>query len=262
MNSFPSAARDLADGIRRLDIWMGLAWLDLKLRYRRTLVGPFWLPLSSVVTVAIMGFVYAKLLNQPVATFFPYLACGLALWSLISSFINDAPSVFIGAAHVAHQTPLPFSLYVLRRVANAVIQFVHTSVSFWVVALWFHVPFGWGAFMVLPGVLMLSVFGFWVTLALGTICLRYRDLAQVVGVATQLIFLITPIFWKVEILTDQRWLATCNPIFHLLEICRAPMLGSPIPWNSWMAACVINAVGCLFAFIVFARCRRRLAYWM
>jgi lipopolysaccharide transport system permease protein len=110
--------------------------------------------------------------------------------------------------------------------------------------------------------MMLSVFGFWVTLASGTICLRYRDLAQVVAVATQMTFLVTPIFWKVQILADQQWLATCNPIFHLLEICRAPMLGKSIPWSSWGAVTVLNVAGCLIAFAVFARCRRRLAYWM
>ena len=262
MTNYPSAARDLADGFRRLDIWLGLAWLDLKLRYRRTLVGPFWLPLSSVVTIAIMGFVYSLLFHMELKTYFPFLACGLALWSLISSFVNDAPAVFIGAANVAHQTPLPFSLYVLRRVANAVIQFLHTSVSFWAVAICFHVPFGWNTLMVIPGLLMLSVFGFWITLALGTICLRYRDLAQVIAVATQLMFLVTPIFWRSEQLPDYPWLASWNPVFHVVEICRAPMLGQFAPWSTWGAVTLINAAGCLFAFVVFARCRKRLAYWM
>ena len=262
MNNYPSAARDLADGIRRLDIWLGLAWLDLKLRYRRTLVGPFWLPLSSVVTIAIMGVVYGRLFNFPMATYFPYLAAGLALWSLISSFINDAPVVFINAAHVAHQTPLPFSLYVLRRVANALIQFLHTSVSFWVVAICFRVSFGWNTLMAVPGLLMLSVFGFWVTLALGTICLRFRDLAQVIAVATQTMFLVTPIFWHINMMPKYPWLATYNPMYHLLEICRAPMLGQATPWSSWGVVTLINLAGCCVAFVIFARCRRRLAYWM
>jgi lipopolysaccharide transport system permease protein len=263
MTIYPSAARDLADGTRRLDIWLGLAWLDLKLRYRRTLVGPFWLPLSSLVTVAIMGFIYGTLFGMDMAHFYPYLACGLALWSLIASFINDAPSVFINAAHVAHQTPLPFSLYVLRRVANAFIQFLHTSVSFWAVALYFRVPFTTETLMLIPGLAMLCIFGFWITLGLGTICLRYRDMAQVVAMATQVTFMVTPIFWPVELVAKKRpWVALYNPAYHLLEICRAPMLGRPIPWTSWAAVLLINAAGCLFAFIVFARCRKQLAYWM
>jgi homopolymeric O-antigen transport system permease protein len=262
MVNYPTATGDLTGGFRRFDIWLGLAWLDLKLRYRRTLVGPFWLPLSSVVTIAVMGFIYGKLFKMNLAEYFPYLACGLALWSLIASFIADAHSVFVSAAPIAHQTPLPYSLYVLRRVANGFIQFIHTSVSFWAVAICFGVPFGIHTLMAVPALAMLAWFGFWITLGLGTVCLRFRDLAQIIIVGTQLLFLATPIFWKIDLLADQRWLATCNPCFHLLEICRAPLLGQPIPWNSWIAALVINAVGSLLAFAVFARCRNRLAYWM
>jgi lipopolysaccharide transport system permease protein len=262
MVNYPSAAGDLTGGFRRFDIWLGLAWLDLKLRYRRTLVGPFWMPLSSVVTITVMGFIYGKLFGMPLAEYFPYLACGLALWSLISAFIADAHSVFVSAAPIAHQTPLPYSLYVLRRVANGFIQFIHTSVSFWVVALFFRVPFGVHTLMALPALVMLAWFGFWITLGMGTVCLRFRDLAQIIIVGTQLLFLVTPIFWTIDRLADQRWLATYNPCFHLLEICRAPLLGQPTPWNSWIAVLVINAVGSVLAFAVFARCRKRLAYWM
>jgi ABC-type polysaccharide/polyol phosphate export permease len=81
-------------------------------------------------------------------------------------------------------------------------------------------------------------------------------------VATQLMFLVTPIFWRAEQIPDYPWLASYNPIFHLLEVCRAPMLGQTAPWNTWVAVALFNAVGCLFAFVVFARCRKRLAYWM
>jgi len=262
MTNLSSAAKDMAGGIRRVDIWMSLAWLDIKLRYRRTVIGPFWLPLTSVISIAMMGFVYSQLLQMKVAEYFPYLACGLALWSLIASFANDAPTVFVSAAHVAQQTPLPFSLYVLRRVANAVIQFLHTSVSFWAVALYFGVPFGLHMLLVIPGVAMVSVYGFWLTLLLGTVCLRYRDAGQAMMVLTQLFFFMTPIFYRVDQLGDLRWIAEYNPVYHLLEICRAPLLGEPVPWASWRAACLFNLAGGLVAFWVFARYRKRLAYWM
>src|SRR5579863_4457749 len=225
MTNYVSAAKDLAGGIRRVDIWMALAWLDIKLRYRRTVIGPFWLPLSSVISIAMMGFVYSQLLRMNVNEYFPYLACGLALWSLMASFATDAPTVFVAAAHVAQQTPLPFSLYVLRRVANAVIQFLHTSVSFWAVALYFGVPFGLQTLMAIPGLAMLSIYGFWLTLVIGTVCLRYRDVGQAMAVITQLFFLMTPIFYRIEQLSKLRWIAEYNPAYHLIEICRAPMLG-------------------------------------
>jgi ABC-type polysaccharide/polyol phosphate export permease len=262
MTNYATAARDLSSGLRQPHIWLTLSWLDIKLRYRRTVLGPFWLPLSSVVSIAMMGVVYSRLLQMTLADYFPYLAAGLALWSLIAGFANDAPGVFVSAAHLAHQTPLPFSLYILRRVANAMIQFLHTSVSFWAVALYFGVPFSLQTLMVIPGLAMLAVFGFWLTLMVGTICLRYRDIGQAMAVITQLFFLMTPIFYRVEQLASLHWIAKYNPAYHLIEICRAPMLGLPTPWASWQAACLVNSVGCLIAFRVFARYRTRLAYWM
>ena len=262
MSNYATAARDLNSGLRRFDIWLMLAWFDIRLRYRRTMLGPFWLPLSSVISITMMGIVYARLFQMSMQDYFPYLAAGLALWSLIASFANDAPTVFVGAASLAHQTPLPFSLYILRRVANAVLQFLHTSVSFWAVALYFGVPFGLGTLLVIPGIMMLAVFGFWLTLAVGTVCLRYRDLGQAMAVVTQLFFLLTPLFYRVEQLGSMNWIAMVNPAYHLVEICRAPLLGLPIPWASWGAACLINALGCALAFAIFARCRQRLTYWM
>lgn len=262
MTNFALAARDLHSGLRRTDIWLTLAWLDIKLRYRRTMIGPFWLPLSSVISITMMGIVYSRLFGATMQDYFPYLAAGLALWSLIASFATDAPAVFVGSAHLAHQTPLPFSLYVLRRVANTVIQFLHTSVSFWVVALYFGVSFNIQTLLVIPGIVMLAVFGFWLTLAVGTVCLRYRDLGQAMTVITQLFFLLTPLFYRIEQLESLQWIALFNPAYHLVEICRAPLLGLPIPWTSWGAACAINVLGCALAFAIFAKARKRLAYWM
>ena len=262
MVNYPTAAGDLTGGFRRFDIWLGLAWLDLKLRYRRTLVGPFWLPLSSVVTIAVMGFIYGKLFKMNLAEYFPYLACGLALWSLISSFIANAHSVFVSMLRSPIRRRSRIRYTCCGTVANGFIQFIHTSVSFWAVAICFGVPFGIHTLMALPALAMLAWFGIWITLGLGTVCLRFRDLAQIIIVGTQLLFLATPIFWKIDLLADQHWLATCNPCFHLLEICRAPLLGQPTPWNSWLAVLVINGVGSVLAFAVFAHCRNRLAYWM
>lgn len=262
MRNYSAAAGDLAAGLRRWDIWLTLAWLDIKLRYRRTLLGPFWLALTSIVSVTIMGVVYSKLFKTSMSDYFPYLACGMALWSLIASFTNEAPAVFVNAAYLARQTPLPYSIHVLRRVANSVLQFLHTWVSFWCVALFFGLPFGLHMLAIIPALAMLCLFGYWMTLLVGTVCLRYRDLGLATSIVTQILVLVTPIFFHKTLLADATWIANFNPVYHLLEICRAPLLGQPTPWFSWWAVLAINGVGCIAAFVLFAKYRKRLAYWM
>ena len=84
-----------------------------------------------MISTTMMGIVYSRfpVLRCDDAGLFPYLAAGLALWSLIASFANDALAIVCrGGRSEAHQTPLPFSGSTFcARVANMVIQFLHVG---------------------------------------------------------------------------------------------------------------------------------------
>lgn len=257
-----SAGNDLALGLCQWKLWLTLAWFDIKLRYRRTVIGPCWLALTSIITTAIMGFVYAKLFNMQLRGYFPYLACGLTLWSLISSFANDAPNVFISSASLARQAPLPFIGYILRRVTVATLVFFHTFLAFVVVGLFFGIDLDWSVLLALPALGMILLFGCWLTLLLGVACLRYRDLSPIVAVTTQSLFFITPIFFERDKLGAAEWVAQWNPLNHMIDIMRAPLLGTSAPLSSWGIVALMNVCGMLAAFIFFARYRSRLTFWM
>ncbi len=62
-------------------VWSLLGWQEVRQRYRRSILGPFWLTLSTGAMVAAMGPLYGRLLNQDVASYFPYLAISLAFGS-------------------------------------------------------------------------------------------------------------------------------------------------------------------------------------
>ena len=58
------------------------------------------------------------------------------------------------------------------------------------------------------------------------------------------------------------WAATFNPLYHLLEIIRAPLLGEPPSAQEWLISFAITACGCVVALSFFARFRARVAYWV
>ena len=64
-------------------IWWGLAWQEIKQRYSRSVIGPFWITLSTGVLVAAMGPLYGVLLGQNVAGYIQHLAVSLIIWSFI-----------------------------------------------------------------------------------------------------------------------------------------------------------------------------------
>jgi lipopolysaccharide transport system permease protein len=101
-------------------------------------------------------------------------------------------------------------------------------------------------------------------LILAIICARYRDLPQMINSVLQVIFYLTPIMWLPSLLPARAgvYLLDWNPVFHMLEIVRAPLLGQLPSSANWMVAGGMAVAGWIVAVLVFARYKRRIAYWL
>lgn len=220
------------------------------------------MPIASVVTIVSIGYIWAKLFNASLADYFPYLACGLSLWSFIAVILGEAPTAFVTAKGLAQQVNFPLTFHIYKKVVTSAIIFFHNALSFVVIALYYGVDVKLNIVTIFPALLMQFVFGLWVSLLIGTVCLRYRDIGQLITVILSIMPLLTPIYYRVDMLKEHVWVAYINPIYHLLEICRAPLLGLPTPYVSWIVVGMINLIGTIFALILFAKYRARIPYWM
>src|SRR6478736_2654322 len=90
------ALRDIRDGILLWPLWGRLGWNDILQRYRRSLLGPFWLTASMAIMVVTLGVLYAELFDTPIHDFLPFLCVGLLVWNLISSFLTEGGALFTG----------------------------------------------------------------------------------------------------------------------------------------------------------------------
>src|SRR5271166_2514367 len=106
-----SAAADLVDGLSRSWLWTTLAHQDMKLRYRGSILGPFWQTITTAMMIGGMGFIYAKLFHTTMEGYFPLLATGLVFWQFVSGMITDACSTFLSQQGIIQQVRLPFSLH-------------------------------------------------------------------------------------------------------------------------------------------------------
>ena len=104
--------------------------------------------------------------------------------------------------------------------------------------------------------------GGWVSILLGMICARFRDVPQIVASFIQVAFFLTPIIWKPELLVDRIGFVQFNPFFHFVELIRAPLLGNAPNTISWIVTLGITLAGWLITFIIFRRFRNRIAYWI
>jgi ABC-2 type transport system permease protein/lipopolysaccharide transport system permease protein len=235
---------------------------DIRQRYRRSILGPFWITLSMGIMVGALGLLYGTIFKQDMHDYLPFLAAGFILWGLISALITDGTQVFIGAGGLIRQLPAPLSAHVYRLLWSSLITFAHNALIFVVVALWFGLNPGWTALLALPALGVLLLNGFWMALLLGLLSARFRDIPLVVANVVQIMFFMTPVIWKPEMLPGRALILDLNPFYHLVEILRAPLLGEVPALENWLAVIGITLVGWAIALWFYSAYRWRIPYWV
>lgn len=257
-----AALFDLVKGARSFHLWGLLGWQDIRRRYRRSMIGPFWLTISMGILVAALSILYGALLKVDLEAYAPFLALGFITWTLISGFINGGCTAFTDAGSIIKQADLPLSVHVYRVVWRDLIIFFHNAAIFVVVAVIFSIWPGWTGFLVVPGLVLLCLNGVWMGLLFGLVSARFRDIPPVMDSIVRIFFFVTPIIWMPELLPGRTVLLDFNPFFHYVELVRAPLLGQVPQLASWLAVLGMTLGGWLAALIMFRNYRRRVAYWV
>lgn len=253
---------DLTKGLKLWRLWLTLGWNDILQRYRRSLLGPLWLTTSMAIMVFALGIVYSELFKTPLPEFVPFLTVGLLVWGYLSSFIQESGTLFTGSESYIKQVRLPYSVYVYRSTWSKLIIFLHNFIIYLVVMLYFQIWPGLVIFLVIPGLILLTFNAMLMSLALGMISARFRDVPQLVNSLVQIVFFVTPIMWKPELLQNRSYIATFNPVYHFIEIVRAPLLGQVPSFANYAVVAIITIVGIVATGAFFARFRSRISYWV
>ena len=256
------AFADLVDGARLYDLWIRLAFHDIRQRFRRSVLGPFWLTLSMGIFVGALGLVFSTLFHQDAAKTLPYIATGVIFWGLLTSCINEGTTVFIAAESFIRNVPIPLSVHFYRMMARNVIILGFNMAIYVAVVGYFGPGPGWHALLFVPAFILFLINIAWMSLAAGILSTRYRDIPQVIANVIQVVFFVTPVFWSIETLPNRPAFVLYNPFYHLIDIVRAPLLGAAPHSTSWGICIGMAMAGLGFTAWLFRRAHARIAYWV
>jgi ABC-2 type transport system permease protein len=292
--TFARAFADIKAGFRARELWGHLGWQDIKQRYRRSVIGPFWITISQAVIALGLGLLYSQLFNTPIQVFLPYLSTGFILWGFISGCLAEGMETFIANEGLIKQLPAPLSVYMLRTVWRQTLLLAHNLIVYVaVLAIFFtaldhqyslgskdglcvngaycHPGLSWTMLLAIPGFVLLALNAGWVTLLLGIISTRFRDIPQVINSLIQLLFYGTPIVWPVDQLLaggareNASWalpIIQMNPLYHFMQVVRAPLLGQSFTPGNWIVVGSITIVGWALALVAMRNYRARVSYWV
>lgn len=263
MTGLSAAGRDIAGAIARRWFWTRLGWQDVRQRFSGSLFGSFWITLNLALMVTALSLVFSGPLGTRWSDYLPFVASGLVLWQFIQASLNESSTVFVSAADTIRNAPLPLSVHILRLLWRNLIVLLHNLLVLVVVLVLFQVrpaPAAWTIALALP---LMCFTLFWLCLLIGLAGARFRDVAQIVANLLQILFFVTPVFWPPEAIgAGREWIVALNPLFALIDIVRAPLLGDTIAPSSWPMALALAAGSFAAGLAAFARARTRVAYWI
>ncbi len=189
---FQAAVSDIHEGLRRRRGWSYLAVENVKNRYRRTVLGPWWLTLQMLIFIVGISIVFGQLLHAGLREFLPYVAVGYMAFMLLVGLTNAAAGVFVTGSSTLKSTRQPLSNLVLRDVGIEFIHFGHNLVIYLVFLVIGLVPLRPEILIALPIVVVIAANGFFLGLWLGIAVARFRDVQPFINSILGVIIFFTP----------------------------------------------------------------------
>lgn len=235
----------------------------LRARYARSKLGQFWLSVSTFLLILSTGIVWSLIWNMPIDEYLPYVGVGHVVYIFVSTTISESSTVLVGDSRIYLNDRMPFLISVFAHIYRNLIILLHNVPTIVILVLWSvraHLDL---SLMYPVAILMTMLFLFFMSYALALLCARYRDILQLVAVIMQIIFLLTPIMWKVDMLPEHyRSYIYINPFAALVEVLRNPLIGLPVDSIAYFALLLWIVPTMIWAAWLHSKYGRTVIYWL
>lgn len=259
------AIADIVGALRHFRNCLFLATTNVRLRYKRSLLGPLWITITTAIFIFVISYLYTGFIAAGYRQYLLNLALGWIIWHFIADSVLQGGLVFQRAARILQGTSIEKFSFVLQAVLTNLIIFAHNLLIAFVVLAVAGPPVSWAILLVIPAFTLIVLSAVWSTMLFGLLCARYRDLYPTLQAVMRVLFFVTPILWSPALLrpdSPRRLFVDLNPIAHYVDIWRKPLMGEYPAVSSWLVAGGCTLVGLGLAFVAFARYRRSVVFWV
>jgi ABC-type polysaccharide/polyol phosphate export permease len=263
--SFAEALADIIGALRQLPNCFYLAMIEVRLRYQRSILGPIWISLTTAIFIFGIAYFYSGIMRAGFNDYLLNLALGWVIWHFISDSVLQGAKTFTSGARVIMDTNTERFMLVLKTVLTNLIVFGNAMLVPLLVFL--VVGFHWSLanLLVIPALVLIVLSAVWAAVVFGIVCARYRDLFQLLQACMRVLFFLTPIIWSPDLVASdskRRLVTDVNPLAHYVAIWRKPLMGQYPEALSWAVTGGCTILGLAVAFVLFARYRRQLVFWV
>jgi lipopolysaccharide transport system permease protein len=246
--------------------WMALVRIDLKNRYRRSMIGVGWSLLHPILMTIVLCTVFSTIFKMPIRTYAPFLLSGLVFWNFITTAMSQGCHCFFLGESYIRQHPAPLAIYPLRTVLGGGIHFL---MGFTVVLIFVWVVHGFGNTVALlsliPTLTLMFILGWSLAILMGVMNVLFQDCQHLIEVLIQVLFYATPVMYTPEILRQRHldWIVDLNPLAIMLDLLRKPLLEGQLPSLGMFAlGFTATAVTVVAAMITLSKIEKRMIFYL
>ena len=246
--------------------WWHLARAEVRGRFRRSRLGILWALLQPLLLTLLMAFVFGSVFGLPMREFAPFVFSGLLVWEYVFGAALLGCASFVNAAPYILQRRLPLAIYPLKTVLATFVIFAVGGVG---LVLWVLVTdpgrLGWPLASLLLSLPLLLLLAWPLALITAFVNTRFRDFQFLAGLLLQGLWYASPVFLEPSLFRAAKlgWLLEYNPVTHVLELVRAPLLAGTLPRaTDYLFACGLGVALWLAAVLSIRAHERDLVFYL
>lgn len=245
---------ELADLWAHRDLFYFLAWRDVKVRYKQTLLGAAWAILQPLLTMVVFTLLFGKLAHIPSEgepyAIFSY--AGLLPWNFFTAAVTNSSNSLVTSTNLITKVYFPRLLVPSAAVGAALVDIAIASLMLFVIMPIYGVGFHPSLILFVPLVVLTALTAAAVGIWTSALNVKYRDIRYALPFAIQILMFLTPVIYPVSFLPERwRWVLGLNPLSGIIEGFRDAIFSHPINWNGLLISTLITfallaAAACIF----------------
>ena len=207
-----------------------LVSVELKLRYRKHLLGFLWTVLNPLFYLLILAVVFSKIMKFQVPHYPLFLLSGLASWLMLQQTVVIATGSIVNNQGLIKKVYVPRLVFPLSNVLARFVDHVVLTAILIVFMIALRRPFTWALLFVPVSLFLHFFFTLGLSLLSSVAYIKVRDVQHILAIVFQAMFYLTPIIYPLEVLPEPyRPLFLLNPFYYFVETLRAPVYRAALP---------------------------------
>jgi len=232
---------------RYRELFIILAWRDVSVRYKQTVIGIAWAILRPFLTMIVFTVIFGHLAQLPSEGDAPYalmVFVGMLPWSLFATALGEASNSLIGNEKLISKVYFPRMIVPTAAVVTSFVDFLISFGILVILMIYYRFAPSWNI-LFLPFFIVLALLaslgpGLWVT----ALNVKYRDFRYIIPFIVQFGLYVSPVGFSSDIVPEQwRLLYSLNPMVGVIDGFRWCILGgtSPLYWPGFILSLLVVA---------------------